>query len=325
METGAELAVVRASELAARSEKQPAWLIEELFSAGAVGLIGGPAKTCKSWLSLEMAVAVASGRPCLERFEVPVPGPVLLYAAEDAPVDLRDRLAGLAQARHTDFASLDVGVIMEPSLRLDRREHLHRLAQTLSRRRPRLLILDPYVRLQRVDENNSTEVSAILGALRDLSRAFEVAIALVHHTRKTPAEQSGLTLRGTSDFHAWGDSNLYLSRRRDELILTIEHRSAASPPPLSLGLVIPDNHDNPQDKRPVRLEVVRDLAAPETVTRSLPDRVLEALNQGPPRRQEDLRALLQVRNQRLTEVLRQLQAQKRVTRVSGGWLTSPPP
>ena len=51
-------------------------------------------KSCKTWLALEMAVAVASGRPCLGRFPVPRPGPVLLFGAEDAPHQLKGRIEG---------------------------------------------------------------------------------------------------------------------------------------------------------------------------------------------------------------------------------------
>ena len=60
-----------------------------------MGVIGGTPKSGKTWLSLDLAVAVASGKPCLGRFAVPEPGPVLVYAAENTPADLRERVPGL--------------------------------------------------------------------------------------------------------------------------------------------------------------------------------------------------------------------------------------
>lgn len=306
-----ELSVVRAAEVVDEAALGPAWLIEGLWGAGAVGVVGGAPKCGKTWLTLEMAVAVASGRPCLGRHEVPVSGAVLVYAAEDAHASVRDRLAGLAAARGADFATLEVGLIVEPSLRLDRAEDLARLSTTLARRRPRLLVLDPYVRLQRVDENDASQVSAILGALRNLSRTHAVAIALVHHARKAPADRAGQALRGSSDFHAWGDSNLFLSRRGQDILLSVEHRAAASPPPITLGLVADDG--------PVRLEL-RGLSRAPIEGDSLADRVLAALSANGPRRQEDLRALLGVRNQRLVEALRDLKATGRLVLTSEGWI-----
>lgn len=305
-----ELSVVRIAEVGDDAASGSSWLIEGLWGAGAVGVVGGAPKCGKTWLTLEMAVAVASGRPCLGRHEVPAPGAVLVYAAEDAHASVRDRLAGLAAARGADFAALDVGLIVEPSLRLDRAEDLARLSTTLARRRPRLLVLDPYVRLQRVDENDASQVSAILGALRDLSRSFAVAIALVHHARKAPADRAGQALRGSSDFHAWGDSNLFLSRRGQDLILSVEHRAAPSPPPMTLALVASDG--------PVRLELRGSSQAPIEGD-ALADRVMAALSSNGPRRQDDLRSLLGIRNQRLIEVLRDLKVAGRLALTPHGW------
>jgi hypothetical protein len=77
------LPVEPAWQLPAHPEEQR-WLITGLWSEQAVGIVGGEPKCCKSFLALDLAVAVASGTPCLRHFPVPHPGRVLLYAAEDA-------------------------------------------------------------------------------------------------------------------------------------------------------------------------------------------------------------------------------------------------
>lgn len=81
------LTVVRAAQIDVPGPTAPAWLVQDLWGDGAVGVLGGPPKSCKSWLALELATAVASGRPCLGRFAVAQPGPVLLYAAESGGAD----------------------------------------------------------------------------------------------------------------------------------------------------------------------------------------------------------------------------------------------
>ena len=302
-----ELSVVRASDIAPPDPETSSWLVDALWRAGAVGVIGGAPKCCKSWLALEIAVAVASARPCLGRYAVPSPGPALVFAAEDAPMQVRERVENLCRARGTSFTGLDLGLIVEPSLRIDRAEDILRLRTTLAQRRPRLLVLDPYVRLQRADENNATEVSSILATLRDISRSFAVAILLVHHARKSPADHSGQALRGSSDFHAWGDSNLYLRRRGQDLLLTAEHRAAASPEPLTLTLA----------ENPLRLEI-REAAASPGTARPLEQRLVEALSDGP-RRLDDLRAALNTRKQSVADALRALEASGQVIRQPDGW------
>lgn len=304
-----ELCVVRAAKLLPRPLEQSPWLVEQLWGRGAVGVIGGAAKSCKTWLALEIAVAVASGRPCLGRFDVAQPGRVLVYAAEDAPEQMRERIENLARARRADFNALDVRFILEPSLRLDRIDDLRRFRETLARYRPTLLVLDPYVRLQQVDENDATKVSSILAALRELSRTFQLAVTLVHHTRKNPANNAGLALRGSSDFYAWADSTLYLRRQRGDLLLTSEHRFAPPGPPLTLTLVTEEN--------PTRLELIREHGA-TSLDHSLSDRIMVSLG-ARPRRQDELRRELRVRNQNLSNVLRELQSVGWIERTPHGW------
>jgi RecA-family ATPase len=82
------LPVEPAYRLAERAEEQR-WLVTSLWSEQAVGIIGGEPKCCKSFLALDLAVAVAAGASCLRRFAVPHPGRVVLYAAEDAGREIR--------------------------------------------------------------------------------------------------------------------------------------------------------------------------------------------------------------------------------------------
>lgn len=88
-------------------------------------------------------------------------------------------------------------------------------------------------RLTSIDENPSLEVSSVLAYLRALQISQSLAILVVHHARKSNGNGSaaGLALRGSGDFWAWGDSNVYLSRRQDRLHLAVEHRSAPTSEP----------------------------------------------------------------------------------------------
>lgn len=231
------LPVRLAHELDARPEEQR-WLIEGLWSAEAVGILGGEPKCCKSFLALDMAVSVAAGVPCLRRFPTMGRGRVLLFAAEDSPSVVRQRLSGIAAAVGLSLESLDIHVIVAPVLRLDVEIDQRRLEQTVHALRPTLLVLDPFVRLHRIDENVSAEVAPLLDFLRGLQRRHHVAVVLVHHARKGASHvRAGQALRGSSELHAWGDSNLYVRRSgEDELSLTIEHRAARSADGICLTL-----------------------------------------------------------------------------------------
>ena len=112
------LPVEPAYRLADRAAEQR-WLVTGLWSEQAVGIIGGEPKCCKSFLALDLTVAVAAGVPCLRRFAVPRAGRVLLYAAEDALHIVRRRLDGICAAAGLGLADLDVQVITAPTVRLD--------------------------------------------------------------------------------------------------------------------------------------------------------------------------------------------------------------
>ena len=306
------LPVEPAYRLAERGEEHR-WLVTGLWSEQAVGIVGGEPKCCKSFLALDLAVSVASGTPCLRRFVVPKAGRVLLYAAEDALHIVRHRLDGIASAAGVALADLDIQVITVPVLRLDLAADRRNLAETVDRLRPRLLILDPFVRLHRIDENASGEVAPLLAYLRELQRRYGVAVLVVHHAKKGGAGvRAGQALRGSSEFHAWGDSNLYLRRACDELSLTVEHRAAPSPRPLIVELA--------QQGLALALEVVEREKPVAAAAPSLDERITTVLAEA----QEalpfaDLRAKCRVRAATLHQRIGLLATAGRIVKTADGY------
>ena len=305
------LPVEPAWRLAERAEEQR-WLVTGLWSEQAVGIVGGEPKCCKSFLALDLAVAVASGTPCLRRFVVPRAGRVLLFAAEDALHIVRRRLDGIASAAGIALADLDIQVITAPVLRLDLDADRRSLADTVARLQPRLLILDPFVRLHRIDENASGEVAPLLAYLRELQRRHDMAVLVVHHARKGGGARAGQALRGSSEFHAWGDSNLYLRRDADTLTLSVEHRAAPSPPPITIELA--------QRGLALALEVADRSESVTPTPSTLDDRIIAALAEADlPLPFAELRAICRVRAATLLERIGVLIAAGRVEKIDGAY------
>jgi len=307
------LTVRRVAEI----EPQPpgtTWLVEDLWLHNGVGLLGGQAKVCKTYLAAELALAVATGQPALGRFQTRCPGPVLFFGAEDSPQALRGRFEGLALARGCDLQKLPVHLIDVPMLRLDRDEDLQRLCAAIVLCKPRLLVLDPFVRLiGRTDENSAADVSAVLGDLRNIQRNYQIAILLVHHARKSPTSNPMQAFRGSSDFAAWSDSNLFLVRKSKLLSLSVENRSARSPETISLRLEhqpaphlvctagqTDENHHS--DITPIANEVLNQLE-----------------NAGRPMTTVELRERLHRRKCNVVTAIELLQAKKILRRTNNGW------
>jgi hypothetical protein len=309
--TETTLPVLRIGEIPTEDRPQR-WLIEGLWGGSSVGVIGGAPKCSKTWLGLDMALSVATGTPCLGRYAIPERGPVLIYLAEDAILTVRERVAGMARSRGLDLGSVDIHVIIAPALRLDREPHRTRLYETAKGLQPRLLLLDPLVRLHGVDENNATEVSGLLAYFRTLQRRLDLSVVLVHHTRKNAVGgvAAGQGLRGSSDIHAFGDSNLYLRRTSQHLVLSSEHRAAPASPPVYLELVA-------QDEEATHLRVVGLLE--EEQRHSLAEQVLDRLNRSGELTRAKLREQLSVKNERLGEVLKSLEQGGQIRRTAYGW------
>ena len=304
------LPVEPAWRLAERAEEHR-WLVTGLWGEQAVGIVGGEPKCCKSFLALDLAVAVASGTPCLRRFVVPKAGRVLLYAAEDALHIVRRRLDGIACAAGVDLADLDIQVITSPVLRLDLDADRRNLAETVARLQPRLLILDPFVRLHRIDENASGEVAPLLAFLRELQRRHGTSVLVVHHAKKGGSGiRAGQALRGSSEFHAWGDSNLYLRREGEAITLTVEHRAAPSPRPINIELA--------GRGLALALEVAERREVEEPAPASLDERIITALTDRPLQFLE-LRAVCRVRSNTLQERIGALTAAGRIAKIDGAW------
>ena len=287
------------------------WLVDTLWGEQAVGILAGDPKTGKTFWALDLAIAVASGTPCLRHYPVQTPGPVLLYAAEDASHIVRTRLEGIAHAAQTRFETLDIAVIDTPVIRLDEAEHREQLAHTVSCVQPRVLILDPLVRLHSRDENAVSEIAPILAFLRELQRTFATAVLLVHHARKSGGSRPGQALRGSGELFAWADTLAFLQRRKKRTFLTLEHRAAPSHDDIELELVTLEHGPA------LRHVPASGTAAPHETPDDRIIQVIEAADT--PLSQRQIRERAGVRNATVSTILEQLCRSGRLSRNPHGY------
>lgn len=326
----------KASELERRAGD--GWLVENLWGARAVGIIGGEPKSLKSFLALELALSVSSGTAALSCFAVPVPGPVLLFPAEDAQHIVLDRLEKLASGKGLRLEDLPLYVITEAYLHLDDEKGRADLEELASSLRPRLIILDPFVRMHTGDENASSSIVPVLSFLRTLERRYECSVILVHHMRKhSGSMRGGQSLRGSGELHAWGDSNLYLRWKEKTLVLTAEHRAHQAPmdqqidlkgDQSALRLTATDyNEDEPVETNNSPQRAVAIPAPSPNLPKHTPkERVLAALSAcDKPISQRRIRKVCGMRMVTVAEVLGELQASGTVLRVPEGYCLPPVP
>jgi hypothetical protein len=291
------------------------WLINGFWGMEEVGIIGGCPKSYKSWLALEMALSVSSGQDFLSHFVVPESGSCLCYFAEDSMRSVFSRLYGLCKSRQIEKTNLPLFFIDTPTLRLDIESDQQRLISTIEKTKPVLLILDPLVRLHTADENNASEMAFLLSFLRRLQKEYKLSIVLTHHMSKQKRERGGLSLRGSSDLHAFGDTNAYLFKHNEHIYVELEHRDFPAP---EHHLYLKLNTETHPHLCLVEDGMNSDESAVEKA--SIPTKILEFLSQKQlPQTGKDIREKLSVRNSTLIIHLKQLENEGKIIKRSQGW------
>lgn len=207
------------------------WLVTGWWLSEACGFLGAWEKSSKSVMTRMFALSVASGKPFLRpEWTVPNPGPVLMIAEEDHARDLQRSFRRLAACLEIPWDGLPLYILSQSGVRLKDRRTRARLAQTVRRIKPVLIILDPWVRFASgLDEKDASEIGPLLHWLRQLQAENKTAIMVVHHLRKMQdgslkgsLRRIAHQLRGSGDFAAWYDSLMAMMRLSDE-----EHRMMA--------------------------------------------------------------------------------------------------
>jgi AAA domain len=180
-------------------------------------------------------------------------------------------------------------------------------------------VLDPFVRLHGIDENVAADVAPLLAYLRALQRSHQTAVVLVHHARKGAAhERGGQALRGSSELHAWGDSNLYLRRHGQSLQLSIEHRAAPGVDRLPLTLKA--------DPPALALEIVDQPTAAPSAQSSCLQRIEQAFaGAHQPLTQKKIRDIVRMRTSDVSQALAALVANGCVIKSADGYQLNPSP
>lgn len=186
------------------------WVYGHFLIRRFVSVLGAPGGTGKTAYAITVALSVALGRPLVEE-PVHSPGPVWIYNLEDPRDELLRRVQAALIAHRipaTDLASrlyLDSG--REQPLILATRlpdgstvatPLVEALIAELTRRQVRLLIVDPFVKSHRLEENRNEQVDFAATLWSQVADAAGCAILLVHHFRKGGIAGDADAFRGAS-------------------------------------------------------------------------------------------------------------------------------
>ncbi len=204
-------------------ERRPA-LIDQVLRKGETANIIAPPKYGKSWLTIELALAVAQGKKWLGTFET-TKKPVLIIDNELHRETISHRLQTVCDARGLDRSSLQIEVI---PLRGQLQDLIH-MGQWLGLFDPGqygLVIIDAWYRsLPRgTDENDNAQVANLYNCLDEYAERIGSSFALVHHSSK--GNQAGKSVTdvgsGAGSQSRAADSHIVLRAHEEENVVVME-------------------------------------------------------------------------------------------------------
>jgi len=197
------LGLIPSNELITWMKENPrTWLIEGVIPEGTVGVCGASAKSGKTWVAVDLAIAVATGGKWLGRFPVHKPGPVVLYPGECGGAPLAQRFEAVQDSCSLEHVPnvycgsnipnisnlVDLTVVREQILRI----------------KPVLVILDSiYLAIPDVDTKNIASVGAALYPLQQICNEVGAALLLTHHWNET-GRGNGADRFSGAGWNAWG-------------------------------------------------------------------------------------------------------------------------
>ena len=239
-----------ASDLASTHVPRPRWLIDGVWTRGGCGFVSGAPKSYKSWMSLEMAVSIATGRQMLGTYRVVSPGPVLYLQEEDSLATVVDRLDAIVEGRAPQShwgGTLEVdtgGVTWGPGLGLPIDIQAHTgvvlsdprwmawLSERVRTYEYRAVVIDTLTTtVGDVDLDKAVDLQTrVLRPLREIAQTYDCAVIIVHHSRKNTLQgRRGSNMLGSVALHGWVDCALYLDRDEESGVVTVSPEGKQDP------------------------------------------------------------------------------------------------
>ena len=191
--------------------------------------IVGEAKSKKTFLTLNMTLAMASGQG-FAGFNIEKQSRILHLSAEGGYFPTRERIQTMARGINED-ALANIYFSKYVNLSVDVDDEYRALQGLIEIANPDVLVFDPLIRFHSQDENSSTAMNIVFRRFRELIDNYCLSIIIVHHTGKN----ASLGPRGSSLIRGEYDSAITLKKLGDNHKMYFDMRHVETPSPRNVS------------------------------------------------------------------------------------------
>lgn len=224
---------------------KPEYLIQGIIEVGTTNALIGPSGAGKTFVALDMALCIATGKPW-NGHEVKKPGPVLILAGEGR-IGMRRRIKAWCTHHNIETEQIQNIFISEHIIPLNGQENnVDAIVKEveMSGIKPAWVLIDTLARHMEGDENSTRDMSAFINQIDNLCDRLHCSVQIVHHTGYNNNDRG----RGSSALKAALDSEILCNKNS---LCWTKQKDGLTPSPLDFKLVDVVVYDNDDGDAPI--------------------------------------------------------------------------
>ena len=209
------------------------WLIKDWLPQGTIAFLVSPPQSYKTFLTVDLACAIASGQPFLGQYPVDNPGPVAFFQQEDPHSNTAERIATIGTARlgveypHVDgdmlflpeisMDNLPIHFHEERRLRFDDPEVMDALEAWIAANRPAVVIVDPlYAAVDTANDEYMAKAARKMMRIKSIRDKYGTTFIIVHHSNKSMETWDRQKVWGSQFINAFIETSWLMRKPSDE-------------------------------------------------------------------------------------------------------------
>lgn len=219
------------------------WLVDGWVPEGTIVFVVSPPGGRKTWVTFDLAISVATGKPFLGDSRVYSTGPVILVQQEDNHGDIVERLTTIELSKMNQDPPMgdkktgvfdfpipqDLPIVVHPDrmLRFDNQKVMDEFEALVADVKPKLAIIDPLYSAASTDDFMAKSAEHML-RLKKMRDEYGTSFVIVHHMKKSTETWDRQNLWGSQFLNAFMETGWQFRNLPDEESAIIVQRNFKS-------------------------------------------------------------------------------------------------